>query len=59
MANPKNVKKPITSVIVVNTMFEDWAGSKPNAFIASGIPAPENPAIIKLTSIPNPTTSPR
>jgi len=51
-ANPKNARKPITSVTVVKMMFELWAGSKPILFITMGIDEPERPAKTRFNSIP-------
>ena len=45
VASPKKLKNPTTSVTVVNTIEEDWAGSCLSAFKAMGMIAPDNPAM--------------
>ena len=49
--------KPTTSVIVVSTIDEDWAGSCRRAVRIIGITAPESPAIVIEITIEIPITS--
>ena len=48
---PRKLKKPVTSVIVVRTMEEDWAGSCPITVSMIGIAAPATPAMIIESTI--------
>ena len=50
-ASPKKTKNPITSVTVVNKTVDEIAGSLPSRFKKIGIPAPNNPATIKLIAV--------
>ena len=59
VAKPKKLKNPTTSVTVVKTIEEDWAGSCFMACNAIGIIAPDNPAITIEIIIDNPIMSVR
>ena len=56
--NPKNVKKPNISVIVVNTTVDAIAGSIPVLSKIKGIKIPDKHAIIKLSIIAAAITKP-
>ena len=56
--NPKNVKKPNISVIVVSTTVDAIAGSIPVLSRINGIKIPDKHAIIKLIIIAAAITNP-
>lgn len=56
-AMPRKLKKPATSVTVVNMMEEDCAGSWPSLFNKRGIAAPAIPAIAMDSIIAMPITA--
>ena len=51
LPNPKNIKKPTTSVTVVNNTAPDKAGSILNRFNNDGINTPDPAAAMRLPSI--------
>src|SRR5690606_22521689 len=57
-ANPRNAKKPTTSVTVVKMIAEHCAGSSPTLLSSSGMDAPAMPAQIMFTIIPSAITTP-